>query len=259
MKVQEVLDWLNAFAPFDSAESFDNVGLLIGDPQAQVRKVLFGMDVTEALVREAIAVGADLIITHHPFIFRGLKRIDYTEPQGRTLALLTLHGINVLAAHTNYDKAPGGIGDCLANALGLMDVQSCDDYVRIGTLPAPLSSAAFSEQVRKALRAEPRCYFTQDKPITRVAVAGGSYGEGYHAALAAGADAYVVGEIGYHEVADAVEHGLAVYDAGHYATELPGVVNLYLRFLSDPLFTAQEIEAVLYQKAPFQGALLALQ
>ena len=258
LTVQQILDWLNSFAPFDSAEGFDNVGLLMGNPQAPVRKVLFGMDVTESLVKEAIACKADLIIAHHPFIFRGIKRIDYTEPQGRTFALLTLHGINVIAAHTNYDKAPGGIGDCLANALGLQNVQSCDDYVRIGTLPAPLSPASFGEQIRKALRMEPRCYFMQDKPVSRVAVAGGSYGEGYQAALAAGADAYVVGEIGYHEVADAVEHGLVVYDAGHYATELPGVVNLYLRFLSDPLFSSQDIEAVLYQKAPFTGVLNAL-
>lgn len=259
VKARQIYDWLNAFAPFDSAEGFDNVGLLMGDPDADVRAVLFGMDVTEALVRRAVELDAQLIITHHPFIFRGIKRINYTGPQGRIISLLMQHGISVIAAHTNYDKAPGGVCDSLAAALGLQTVESCDDYVRIGMLPAPLSPVAFSEKIRQALRIEPRCYCTQDKPITRVAVSGGSYGEGWQAALAAGADAYLVGEIGYHDVSDACACGLAVYDAGHFPTELPGVVNLYKRFLADAAASQWAVQAHLHQQAPFSGALLALQ
>lgn len=259
VKVQQIIDWIDAFAPFDSAEGFDNVGLLMGDPEAEVRTVLFGMDVTEALVREAVGLGAELIITHHPFIFRGLKRIDYTGPQGRTIALIMQHRINVIAAHTNYDKAPGGVCDSLAKALGLQSVESCEDYVRIGTLSAPLSPAALADCIRNVLRIEPRCYHAADKPIRRVAVSGGAYGEGYEAALAAGADAYVVGEISYHEAADACACGLAVYDAGHFATELPGLIALYERFLADAAASRWEVQAHLHDKAPFAGALLALQ
>lgn len=259
VKVRQILDWLNAFAPFDSAESFDNVGLLMGDPDAQVSAVLFGMDVTEALAQEAAALGAELIITHHPFIFHGLKRINYTVPQGRTLAFLMQHGISVIAAHTNYDKAPGGVCDSLAAALGLHAVESCADYVRMGVLPSPLSPAGLCDHIRKALCVEPRCFYTLDKPISRVAVSGGAYGEGYEMALCAGADAYVVGEIGYHDVADATARGLVVLDAGHYATELPGVVSLYTRFLADASAAHWQVRAHLHQPAPFAGALLALQ
>ena len=89
VKVRDVLSWLDALAPFDSAEDFDNVGLLLGDEEAPVRGVTFGMDVTEALVDEALAHGDGLIVTHHPFIFHALKRINYNEPQGRTLLKLT--------------------------------------------------------------------------------------------------------------------------------------------------------------------------
>ncbi len=89
MKIRDVLSWLDALAPFESAEDFDNVGLLMGDENAAVRGVTFGMDVTEALVDEALSHGDDLIVTHHPFIFHALKRIDYTGPQGRALLKLT--------------------------------------------------------------------------------------------------------------------------------------------------------------------------
>ena len=85
MKVRQIVEWLNSIAPLESAEGFDNVGLLMGDPEADVSTVLFGMDITDALAKEAIQIGADLIITHHPFIFHALKRIDYTAPHGRTL------------------------------------------------------------------------------------------------------------------------------------------------------------------------------
>lgn len=259
MKVQQILDWLNAFAPFDTAESFDNVGLLMGGRDADVTQVVFGMDITEALAKEAIELGAELIITHHPFIFHALKRIDYTGPQGRTLCMLAQQHINVIAAHTNYDKAPGGVGDSLAVALGLSCVESADDYVRVGTLPSPLSLDEAHAHIRAALRVEPRCYPASDKPVVRLAAAGGAYGEGYEAALAAGADAFVVGEIAHHEILDACARGLTIFDAGHFPTELPGVVNLYMRFLADASAARWDVQAHLHQLAPYAGALLALQ
>ena len=128
MKVRDVLNWLDALAPFDSAEDFDNVGLLLGDADASVRGVTFGMDVTEALVDDALAHGDELIVTHHPFIFHALKRINYNEPQGRALLKLTENRLSVIAAHTNWDKAPGGISDSLAQALGLTGVSALDDF-----------------------------------------------------------------------------------------------------------------------------------
>jgi len=259
VKVQQIWDWLNAFAPFDTAEGFDNVGLLMGDRNAEVHTVLFGMDITEALVKEAVALGAELIISHHPFIFHALKRIDYTGPQGRTLCLLAEHHINVIAAHTNYDKAPGGISDALSKVLGLQDVLCADDYVRVGTLPHPMTASQLKTHVRELLHTEPRCFPALDEPIIRAAVAGGAYGEGYEAALAAGAQAFVVGEIAHHEILDATARGLTIIDAGHYPTEWPGVAALYGRFLADAASSCWEVQAHLHQQAPYSGALLALQ
>lgn len=258
MKVAQIVDWLNEIAPFDTAEGFDNVGLLLGDPTAQVHTVLFGMDLTEAMALEAERLGAELIITHHPFIFHALKRIDYTGPQGRTLCLLMQRRVNVIAAHTNWDQALGGVSDSLAGALGLRDVTPVDPYMRIGSLPSPLSPDALTDQIRRTLHVVPRCYPASDRPITRVAVAGGAYGEGYPAAIAAGADAYVVGEIAHHEILDACARGLTVYDAGHYPTELPGVMALYQRFLADALAASWPVQAHLHTQAPFPGAFPAL-
>jgi len=257
MKVKEVLDWLNALAPFESAEGFDNVGLLMGDRETEIHTVLFGMDITDAMADEAIELGAELIITHHPFIFHALKRIDYTGPQGRTLCRLAERRISVIAAHTNWDKAPGGVGDSLAKALELKDVISADDYVRVGTLPSPMSPAEFRTHVRAKLHIDARLYPAADESIVRVGVAGGAYGEGYLAALSAGAQAYVVGEAAHHEILDAAARGLTLCDAGHYATEWPGVKALYECFLADEKANGWNACAHLHTTAPYAGAILA--
>lgn len=254
MNVAQILDWLNGIAPFDSAEAFDNVGLLLGNPGAEVRTVLFGMDLTETLAYEAAGLGAELIITHHPFIFHALKRIDYTGPQGRTLCMLAQRRVNVIAAHTNWDQAAGGISDSLANALSLQAVRSIDPYIRIGSLSTPLSAEVFASFIRRVLHAAPRCHPASDHPIANVAVAGGAYGEGYQAAIAAGADAYVTGEIAHHEILDACARGLTVYDAGHYPTEMPGVTALYQRFIADALAAEWPVKAHLHVQPPFPGA-----
>lgn len=257
MTVRDVLDWLDALAPFDSAEDFDNVGLLMGDPQAKVSRVLFGMDLTEAMAREAAERGAELIVTHHPFIFHPLKRIDYTGPQGRALLALAQGHVCVIAAHTNWDKAPGGVSDSLAQALGLLDITAPDDFLRVGTLPQPLDPEAFGGLIRRSLHIEARRYPAGRARISRVAAAGGAYGEGYEAAIAAGADAFVVGEVRHHELVDACARGLAVYDAGHFPTELPGVMALYERFLQHATRAGWPVKAHLHLQAPYEGALLA--
>lgn len=256
MKVQDILSWLDKLAPFETAEGFDNVGLLIGDTDATVCGVLFGMDVTEALVQEAIVRGANVIISHHPFIFHALKRIDYTGPQGRALCRLTEARISVIAAHTNWDKAIGGISDSLASVLGLTAVSAPDDYLRIGTLSTPLSPDAFARTIGARLHLMPRVYQASDRLLSRIAVAGGAYGEGYELASAMGADAFIVGEIAHHELVDAFARGLSVYDAGHFATEWPGVKALFERFLAD--MPSQSGAAWLHHaQAPYVGALPA--
>ena len=258
MKVGQVLHWLDQIAPFASAESFDNVGLLIGDSAAEVTGVVFGMDLTEALAQEAFDRHANLIVTHHPFIFHAMKRIDYTCPQSRILSFLLEKQINVIAAHTNWDKAVGGISDSLACQLELSDPASADDYVRVGTLPQSLDLSELAAHVKDKLSIQPRVFAAGRERFTKIAVAGGAYGEGYLSALSAGAEAFVVGEAAHHEILDATARGLTIIDASHFATERPGVKALYLRFLAEMNPEASCIEAHLHDKAPYAGAFLAL-
>ena len=252
--VREITDWLNAVAPFDAAEEFDNVGLLLGDPGAEVHTLLFGLDATPALAREAVALGAELVVTHHPLIFHPLRHIDYTTPQGQAITTLVKHGVSLLSAHTNWDKAPGGVSDALAEALGLADVQRADDFLRLGTLPAPLSRADMLRLIETRLHVTPKVYGDGQR-FSAVAVAGGAYGEAAADAALRGADAYVVGEIRHHELLDACARGLTVFEAGQYATEAPGIAALYQRYLRDAASASWQTAARLFDSAPYPGAL----
>lgn len=258
MTVGDMLRWLDELAPFESAEDFDNVGLLAGDERAQVAGVMFGLDLTMALVDAARDMGANLIVTHHPFIFQPIRRIDYSAPQGELLCALTAGRVNVVAMHTNWDKASGGVGDALARSLGLLHVERADDYVRVGDMPAPMTAPQLGQAVREALRVEARQYGVAPQSIARVAVGGGAYGEGYAVAIKAGAQAYLTGEIHHHEALDACERGLWVLDGGHYATEAPGIAALYQRYLTDAHKRGLTAPARLFDTAPYAGATLAL-
>ena len=258
MLTGDVLNWMNALAPFESAESYDNVGLLVGDAGAEVGGVMFALDVTETLISEAEASGANLIVVHHPLIFHPIRRIDYTAPQGRLLCELLARRMNVIAAHTNWDKAPGGVSDSLAKALELRNVERGDDYLRVGELPAPMTAAKLGQAIQTALRTVPRRYGDTAQTIRRVAVAGGAYGEGAELAWRMGAQAYLTGELHHHEAMDACARGLLLYDGGHYATEIPGIRALYERYLADAREAGFTAPACLHTTAPYAGATLAL-
>lgn len=254
--VQTVMDWLNALAPFESAEDFDNVGLLMGDPSAEVSGVLFALDATCEAAREAISSGTQLLVTHHPLIFTPLRRIDYTSPQGRTFLALAEGRVNLIAVHTNWDKATGGVSDALANALELTDARRVDDYLRLGALPSPMDQNELLRFITDKLNVAPRMYGSANAPILQAAVAAGAYGEAAANAYLQGAQAYITGEIKHHELMDACARGLVVYEAGHYATEVPGIAALYQRFLSDAADAAWPIRARLFDNAPYEGATL---
>ncbi|MBO5500881.1 MAG: Nif3-like dinuclear metal center hexameric protein [Clostridia bacterium] len=251
--VGDVHAWLDSIAPFETAEGFDNVGLLIGDKAAPVSKVIFTLDLSEKTVDEAIAFGAELIITHHPIIFSPLRRIHYDTPFGRMLVKLTGAGISVIAAHTNWDKAPGGVGDTLAKLLALQNITPLDDYVRLGELATPILASEFAALLTKALNFAPRWY-GEDKLLRKVAVAGGSYGEGYELALEAGADAFVTGEIKHHEILDAIAQGLIIYDGGHHATEHPAMPTMQVLFADICKQNGWQVETRLSMAPPFAGA-----
>ena len=252
MTVRDVYDWLDALAPFDAAESFDNVGLLVGDPSATVRKTLFCVDATLDVVREAIDVGAELIVSHHPLMFGGTKHIRYDSPEGQVLAEIASARLHLIAAHTNLDKAEGGTGDSLVNCLALERPICVNSYLRIAQLPAPLSSEELFQLIRNRLHAPVRMYGAPQSSIKAVALGAGALGQDESYAGENGAQAYIVGEIHHHELIDACARGMVVYEAGHYATEFPGIQALYHRFLTDVA------PAHLCTQAPYPGATLAL-
>lgn len=252
--VGDIHAWLDSIAPFDSAEGFDNVGLLIGDPSVPVSKVIFTLDLSEKTVDEAVSWGAKLIITHHPIIFSPLRRINYAAPFGRMLRKLAGANISVIAAHTNWDKAPQGVGDTLAGLLGLTGISAPDDFVRLGELEKPMTASAFAALMTEKLGFAPRWYGDEDKLLRKVAVAGGSYGEGYELALNAGADAFVSGEVKHHEILDAVAQGLIIYDGGHHATEQPAMPVMQTLFEDACSHNGWQVETRLSMAPPFAGA-----
>lgn len=235
MTVQHLLDWIDHFAPFATQEGFDNAGLVIGDPAADVHRILFAVDATLPVVQEAEHWGAELIITHHPLLFGGAKCIRYDQPEGAVLASLMAAQINLIAAHTNLDSAPGGTGDALAAALNLTAIRKIGDdpYLRLGRLPRAIPAGELLPHIDELLHAHTRMYGDTTAPLRRIAVAPGAYGEGYAAAALAGAQAFVVGEIKHHEILAALALGLVVFETGHHETEQPGMAALYQRFLSD--------------------------
>lgn len=254
--VQTIYDWLDGFAPFQTAEDFDNVGLLIGDPRTPVASILFCLDATTEAARTARKNGVQLIVSHHPLMFGGLKRIHYGEPEGQAIAALCEGRVNLIAAHTNLDQAPGGIADSLAKALLLQNVHgTLDPYVKVGDLPLPLTTEAWKQHAAHCLNADIHLYEgAQSKLVSRVAVGPGACGDGYRAALENGADAFITGEIHHHQLLAACGHGLIVTEAGHYATEFCGVKALYERFLMDCASPHEQVCASLYSYAPYRGA-----
>ena len=219
MKVKEILDFLGEKAPFDTCEEWDNVGLLVGSGYLPVTRVLVALDVTDGALEAAKAVGADLIVTHHPVIFRPISRLSADSLPYRLAAA----GISVISAHTNLDKAVEGVNDTLAARLGLTDIEiAADGITRIGTLPEEMSADAFAAHAAEALGMPVRA--AGDKPVKKVAVCGGG-GGGFIAACFGLADCFVTGEVKHHEWLMAAGR-INVIDGGHYSTEVPVVDTL---------------------------------
>ncbi len=218
MRIRAVCDWMDAFAPPETAADYDNVGLLLGDDREALTGVVLSLDCTRAALQTALRTGANLILTHHPIIFHPLKSVT---ADALPYALLRA-GISVFAAHTNLDKAAGGVNDCLAAALGLQDVRpfgSPDDPQagRIGSLPQGTDAAAFATAVQAALGGRVR--YTGEGKIRTVAVCSGSGADLLPDARNAGADAFVTGDVKHAALQSAAAQNFILLDAGHFETE----------------------------------------
>ncbi len=234
--VQTVADAVNRLAPRILAEDWDNPGLLVGEPSAPVKKIFVCLDVTDATIEQAIELGAQLIVAHHPLIFTAIKNIRTDLPLGKKISRLIKNDVAVFAAHTNLDSAQGGVNDVLAKRLGLRDVKNFGDEEfslgRLGTLETPLSAEDFARHVKQSLGADNvRLICAGDFPISKVGVSSGAGASFVAKAKFFGAEAFVTGDVKYHDAQAAVERGIHVVDAGHFATEFPIVRELadYLR------------------------------
>ena len=237
VRVKDILESLNIEAPFSLAEAWDNVGLLVGDPEQEVTAVLAGLDPTNRLVDEAIAQGANTIVTHHPVIFKPLQTINTAEPNGRLLQKALANHIAIIGCHTNFDSARQGVSHYLALQLGLENlsplVASSDEagtdtgLGSIGTYPAHLAAADFLARVLHVLNL-PSVHMAGTVPtqISRVAVCGGSGSELAPIALQRGADVYLSAEIKHSTAIWAAETNFCIIDGTHYATEKPAVTLL---------------------------------
>lgn len=222
VNVAEIIKIMEEIAPPSLAEEWDNVGLMLGRRGSSVKKLLLALDVTAEVVQQAIAQKADMIITHHPLIFKGVKNVTDSEWQQELILTLVEHGIAVYSAHTNLDCVSNGVNDVLAKKLRLEDIDVLDADTglgRIGTV-AECMIEDFAVSVKQALKADYVVIGNADKKVHTVAVCGGAGSDLINLALLRGADTLVTGDIKYHEAQKAVFSGLNVVDAGHQPTEL---------------------------------------
>ena len=228
VKIKEVLNALERFAPLPLQESWDNAGLQVGLTETEVSGALLCLDVNEKIVDEAIQKGCNLIVSHHPLLFRGLKTIsDLTDVQ-RTVMKAIVNGICVISMHTNMDNAKGGVNFRIAEKLGLQDVQffapkNVDGIEAgsgvIGDLPEALAADDFVQAVKKAFDVEcAMCNELLRRKIQKVAICGGAGDFLLDEALKAGADAFITGEMHYHQYFG-YEQRIQICVIGHYQSE----------------------------------------
>jgi dinuclear metal center YbgI/SA1388 family protein len=232
MKVRDIVAAIEEFAPLGIQEKWDNSGLCIGSPEDEVNSVLLGLDCTPELVDEAVACGADMIVTHHPLIFSGLKKISPDDLVGAAVIKAVKAGISIYAAHTSADKVIAGVSGAMAARLGLGNVTILDEdgdgtgLGVVGDLPEAVTAAEAVKLVKerfslKAMRASRPV----EGKISRVAMCGGSGGSLIAAAQAAGAQLYISGDISYHNFF--TKEGFMIMDIGHYESEIEIVDILF--------------------------------
>lgn len=225
MTVQTIYDLINAAAPFDTQAEYDNSGILVGSAAQEVTGILFALDVTQAVIDEAVALGAELIVTHHPLMFTAIQSLTDDTYEGRLICRLVRENISLIAAHTNLDQAHGGINDILAVLCGLVEV-SGDGFFRSGFLPEPMTARAFADFLEENLETTVRVMSPENHMIRRVGVCSGSGGSEWTLAAESGCDAFVSGEIKHHYALAMADAGISAFECGHFATEEPGLAAL---------------------------------
>ncbi len=228
--VKDIFDYLNKLAPIELKMDFDNVGVLVGSKKSAVTKCLVALDITDDVIDEAIELGTNLIVSHHPVIFNEIKSVLDEDLVGRKIIKLIKNDISAICMHTNLDIANGGVNDALMSALGAVTEgyleytgtdslgvkQGCG---RIGELESEMSLPEFLEKCKTALNANGLRYHDAGLKVKKLAVMGGSGGSSVYLAKELGCDTYVTSDIKYNCFLDAKELGINLIDADHFCTE----------------------------------------
>jgi len=211
-KVKDFYGYLNSIAPFETQEDWDNSGMLVGDMNAEVKKVAVMLDITHEEIKKAKAIGANLIISHHPVIFDPIKSVT----RGSVPYELVASSINALCCHTPLDIADGGTNDSLAKLLGIEVTRTEDPILRLGTVE-PTTAENLAGKIAKTLNTKVR-YADAGRKIEKIAICTGA---GCSLIEAAGViDAFITGDASHHNFLDCIQAGITLIAAGHYETEI---------------------------------------
>ena len=216
--VGQIESCMNMLAPFDTAEDFDNVGLLLGRRDTPVTAVLVALDATLAVAEEARRLGAQLIVTHHPLFFHARRNLVEEDLEAQTVCRLVRDGIALISAHTNLDQTALSGSAFAARALGLENIRQ-EKYLFLGDVPAPEEAASLARRAGEVLAAPIRIYGDSSRTVRTLAIAGGAYDEGYVRARELGAQALLTGEVRHHNALAAAMEGFVLMDGTHYGTE----------------------------------------
>ena len=243
MLCKEIIQVIEAAYPREAALDFDNVGLLAGRTEKEVKRVYIALDATDAVIDRAVEAGADMLITHHPLIFSPLKKVTDEDFVSRRVVKLIQNDISYYAMHTNYDVL--GMAELAEKILGIRNTEVLDITMekdgkpegigRIGELEKPMTLEECCVYVKHKLNlGSLKVFGDMQAEVSRLAISPGSGKTAIAAAIAKGADVLVTGDIGHHDGLDAVEQGLSVIDAGHYGTEYIFIDDMR-RLLEDKL------------------------
>lgn len=231
MKVGDVLNYIEEIAPSKTAEKWDNVGLMLGSREQQVKKLFITLDVTEAAIEQALSAGADLIVSHHPFLFTKLSTLDFDTPKGRLIHRLIMNNISAISAHTNLDIAQGGVNDTLADMIGLVETVYLKKYYawdcpgdygfgKIGFLKPEVKGSELLIKIKNVLKVDNvRIIGALPETVNKAAVFCGSFDVDLNLIKEKNIDVLITGDIKYHTALDAREMGLCIIDVGHFGSE----------------------------------------
>jgi dinuclear metal center YbgI/SA1388 family protein len=265
--VTDILNWIDAHAPFRYAASWDNCGLQVGDPGAELSRLLVALEPSTETLQEARQLSCQCVVTHHPLIFQPLAVVRSDQFPGSLVTMALRSGIHVIAAHTNLDVCHGGTNDQLAHLLGLTALQALeveDHWVReeryagmgrVGVLAEAVSLAAFVERLAAVFPGvNLRVVGKREQLVRRVALCTGSGGSLLGRVLASGCDVYVTGDLKYHDARNAAEAHLALVDLGHFPSERLIVAPLasYFQQTAARLGLALEVLQACRESDPFR-------